>query len=249
MQRIRTFKPDLLKHELLFDMETELKAPVRMIFAGLWTVCDREGRFKWKPRSIRAEVFPFDTFDISRVLDALASRGFLVKYECNGELFGWVKSWTSHQFINNKEPQSSLPNPIDNEQLDVSVTRESRVDNAKSTRGVKEGKVMEGNGRHVDDVELPSFLSQDLWDTWNEHRKGLPKSRASWTPRAQKIFLDLAKKCYSDGMDVVAMMNSSIVGGYVTIYPDNGPKRKITFSTDWQIADPNKDLFTVGGAA
>jgi hypothetical protein len=140
--RIRTIKPEFFKHSGLFDAERESGLPLRLGFAGLWTCCDREGRFKWRPRELKLDVLPYDDCDFSSVLDALAERGFVVKYGAAPEIFGHIPSWKSNQICNPRESQSKLPNPFDCREIDASATRGERVDHA----GVKEGKGMEGNG-------------------------------------------------------------------------------------------------------
>jgi hypothetical protein len=150
MSRIRTIKPEFFKHSGLFDAEQETGLPLRVAYAGLWTCCDREGRFKWRPRDLKLDVLPYDDCDFSRVLDALATRGFVVKYASptdENAFFGLIPSWKAHQFINNKEPQSQIPEPLSNLDVDACLTREKRVDDASSTRGVKERKGKEENTR------------------------------------------------------------------------------------------------------
>ena len=109
MARIRTIKPEFFRHEGLYEAEIKYKLPLRISFAGLWTACDREGRFKWKPRALKLDVLPYDELDFSRVLDALLTCGFIVKYEKDGEDFGCIPSWHTHQVINNRESESVLP--------------------------------------------------------------------------------------------------------------------------------------------
>lgn len=143
MARIRTIKPEFFKHEDLYDLEMKTKLPIRVAFAGLWTVADRLGRFRWKSRTLKADILPHDDLDFSSVLDALARAGFIVKYSFEGQFYGYIPSWKDHQFINNKEPESGLPEPVEVlsiEECDALSTREPRVDDALSTRGVKEGK-------------------------------------------------------------------------------------------------------------
>jgi hypothetical protein len=146
VSRIRTIKPEFFKHEGLFDLELSSGLPVRLAFAGLWTCCDREGRFKWRPRSLKSEILPFDDCDFSRVLDALATRGFLVKYalpEEKNEMFGFIPSWKSHQFVNNKEAQSDLPEPLEALwilDVDACGTREPRVSHANPNLALRKGK-------------------------------------------------------------------------------------------------------------
>ena len=109
--RIRTVKPEFFQHEGLFDLERKTDLPIRVSFVGLWTCCDREGRFRWRPRQLKVNILPYDSVDMERVLDVLASSGFIVKYEVRGELYGCIPSWNRHQVINNKESASEIPAP------------------------------------------------------------------------------------------------------------------------------------------
>ena len=149
MGRIRTVKPELFRHEALFEAEQDYQLPLRLVFIGLFTCCDKEGRFRWRPRQLKLDILPYDDIDFSRVLDALATRGFLVKYEVEGEVYGYIPSWHKHQNINNKEAESNLPSIEDgtvlgiispcviskelNESNDF-LTRDARVNDASSTR-------------------------------------------------------------------------------------------------------------------
>jgi hypothetical protein len=139
MGRIRTVKPDTFIHEELFDSEKETGLPLRLAYIGLWTQCDRDGRFLWRPRQLKTDILPYDDVDFSRVLDALWTRGFLVKYASDGNTYGCIPSWHKHQFINNKEKLSELPeatseNIVSIEQTNASGTREQRVEDACVTR-------------------------------------------------------------------------------------------------------------------
>ncbi len=180
MARIRTVKPELFKHEELFELEKSSKLPIRISFIGLFTCCDREGRFKWRPRSLKLDVIPYDECDFSRVLDALMTRGFVVKYEVNGEEFGYIPSFNKHQVINNRESESELPNPATGLVLDASSTRESREDHAPSGEGKgKERKGKEKEGKEI--AQAPKFdFAKELKElgatdegikTWMEVRK------------------------------------------------------------------------------
>lgn len=139
MGRIRTVKPDTFVHEELFDSEKETGLPLRLAYIGLWTQCDREGRFLWRPRQLKTDIIPYDDVDFSRVLDALWTRGFLVKYASQGEIYGCIPTWQKHQVINNREKDSTIPAPTDEtiifiEQSDASITHATRVSDACPTR-------------------------------------------------------------------------------------------------------------------
>lgn len=111
MGRIRTIKPDFFRHEELFQAEIDTGLPLRVAFAGLWTVCDREGRFRWRPRQLKLDVLPYDDVDFSRVLEELAHRLFVCGYEIDAERFGFIPTWRAHQVINMREAKSVIPEP------------------------------------------------------------------------------------------------------------------------------------------
>lgn len=111
MSRIRTVKPELFKHEDLFDAEQNSQLPLRLAFIGLFTVADREGRFKWRPRTLKLDVLPHDFIDFAAVLDALERAGFIERYEVDGEIYGWIPTFTRHQRFSGKESESKSQFP------------------------------------------------------------------------------------------------------------------------------------------
>ena len=111
MSRIRTVKPELFKHEELFKAEINSNLPLRLAFTGLFTCCDREGRFKWRAGRLKLDVLPYDKVDMAAVLDQLAYYGFIKKYEHQGQWYGYIPTWSKHQKINNRETASDIPAP------------------------------------------------------------------------------------------------------------------------------------------
>ena len=111
MPKIRTVKPELFRHEALFEAEQNYQLPLRLCFIGLFTCCDREGRFRWQPKQLKLDIFPYDEIDMVQVLDVLTARGFIIKYQANDKLYGCIPSWKNHQCINHREAVSALPAP------------------------------------------------------------------------------------------------------------------------------------------
>jgi hypothetical protein len=144
MARIRSIKPEFFRHYELWEAERDSGLPLRVAFIGLWCVADRAGRFKWRPAQLKIEALPYDEVDFSRVLDALTTRGFLVKYTVDGVDYGVIPSFAKHQVINNKEKASDLPEVPDINKLS---TRASRVDDASITRDERVVSGREGKGR------------------------------------------------------------------------------------------------------
>lgn len=185
MARIRTIKPDFFRHEGLYEAEVKYKLPLRISFAGLWTACDREGRFKWLPRALKLDVLPYDELDFSRVLDALLTCGFIVKYSKDGKDYGCIPSWNIHQVINNRESESIIPPPEES----TIYTREPRVDDASLTPLVHtqvEGKGREGKRKGNKEsavVTRPDFIDQQIWNDWLVIRakKNSPLTQTAWS--------------------------------------------------------------------
>lgn len=156
MARIRTVKPDIARHEELFALEQETGLPMRFAWTMLFTVCDKEGRFKWRPAVLKLDVLPFDDLDFSRVLHAWLTRGFLVKYRISNEWYGCIPTWRKHQIVNNKETASVLPGLDEAEEVytpeiqqlpDACPTRAPRVSDATCMEGEGKGKGREREGK------------------------------------------------------------------------------------------------------
>lgn len=151
MPRIRTVKPEFFKHEELYQAEIEEKLPLRIAFVGLWCICDREGRFKWRPNQIKLDVLPYDKVDFERVLNALCSRGFVEQYTADDELFGYIPTFLFHQVINNRESESHIPSPFD----------------ASSTRDPHGLSKIKGKGKERKDIKreigfIPEGINEKL---------------------------------------------------------------------------------------
>lgn len=191
MARIRTVKPELFRHESLYEAEIKTNLPLRLAYIGLFTACDREGRFKWKPRALKLDVLPYDQIDFSRVLDALVTHGFIVKYENEGDEFGCIPTWSQHQVINNRESISLIPSPEES----TIFTHEARVVDASVTPLVHaqvEGKGREGKRKGKDSlVTRPESVGEQLWNDWLVIRK---KKDAPLTQTAWDLFVNQVSK-------------------------------------------------------
>ena len=111
MARSRNIKPGFFKNDELAEIE-----PLgRILFAGLWCMADREGRLKDRPKRIKAETLPYDDCDIKELLQALANKGFILRYEIDGEGYIQIQNWHKHQRPHVKEVPSEIPPPEGND--------------------------------------------------------------------------------------------------------------------------------------
>lgn len=108
--RIRSIKPELFMDEDLAALPVE----ARYLLIGLHCHADRAGRFEWRPARLRALIYPFEqSLDVAALLEQLQAARFLLRYEADGAVFGYVRHWTKQQVINNRERESELPPPPD----------------------------------------------------------------------------------------------------------------------------------------
>ncbi|MEW9570538.1 hypothetical protein ABQJ54_02100 [Rhodanobacter sp. Si-c] len=107
MARSRNIKPGFFKNEVLVELPYEY----RLLFVGLWTIADRQGRFEDRPARIKMEVFPGDNVDVEAGLQALHDKGFILRYSAEGERYCQVLAWDKHQTPHVKEAQSTIPAP------------------------------------------------------------------------------------------------------------------------------------------
>lgn len=103
MSRIRSIKPEFF----LDDEIAELDPLDRLLYIGLWTQADREGRLADRPKKLKAALLPFDSRDVDKALARLAEAGFIVRYD------GFIEciNFTKHQCPNVREPASTIPAP------------------------------------------------------------------------------------------------------------------------------------------
>lgn len=141
--RIRTIKPEIAQHELLFDLEKVTGLPIRFAWTMLFTVCDREGRFEWRPRILKTLCLPYDDVDFERILELWTEQELIGRYEVRGKVYGFIPTWTKHQIINNREHASKLPPPparvaVQDSQLEIALVSET------STRGARVNEIAPG---------------------------------------------------------------------------------------------------------
>ena len=118
MARARLLKPGFFTNELLAELPFE----GRLLFAGLWTLADKEGRLEDRPRRIQASLFPWDVVDVHALLDALATKGFIDRYTVTGMPLIQIAKFTEHQTPHQRETPSILPGPHEPRKGDASTS-------------------------------------------------------------------------------------------------------------------------------
>lgn len=120
MARTRNIKHGFFRNEQLADCDPL----ARLLFAGMWTIADREGRLEDRPKRIKADVLPYDNCDVDTLLNQLARGSFILRYQVNGQGFIQIATWNKHQQCHVNEAASVIPPPEEHQLSTVQVPEE-----------------------------------------------------------------------------------------------------------------------------
>jgi hypothetical protein len=107
MARTRLIKPGFFSNDLL----AECDPLARLLFAGLWTIVDCDGRTVDRRARIKAQVLPYDDCNIDALMAQLVGRGFVQVYAVDGVSYLQVTGFAKHQRPHKKETSENLPEP------------------------------------------------------------------------------------------------------------------------------------------
>ena len=107
MARARNIKPGFFTDAELVECEFW----ERLLFAGLWTLADREGRLEDRAKQIKIHLFPADDVDVEAGISALADHDLIIRYDVLGKRYIQIRSFGKHQNPHYKEEVSKIPPP------------------------------------------------------------------------------------------------------------------------------------------
>lgn len=105
MARARNIKPALYLDEEL----AELKIATRYLFTGLWCLADKEGRMEDRPKWIKAQIYPYDSYNTDELLEELFKSGHIIRYEVEEKRYIQVANFVKHQNPHKNEKPSEYP--------------------------------------------------------------------------------------------------------------------------------------------
>lgn len=89
----------------------------RLIFIGIITHADDEGRFKASAKLLGSKIFPYDAIEageIEKEIKAVADTGLIRLYEIENEKYGYLPTWEKYQTLRtDRLKPSSIPAPAD----------------------------------------------------------------------------------------------------------------------------------------
>ena len=227
MARIRSIKPEFFRHELLQDLEISNpgKYPM-MVFAGLWTQCDSQGVFEWRPRQLKLDILPFIPFDMEASLTILHAADLIKKYEIDGKLYGLIPTFRDHQRLSGKEAQDGKRYPLSDTYCEAigkqwgsdEEAEENNKNPRKEERGKRKRKEEKERTREEDALfVLPEWIPQETWTAYLEVRAS---KRAAKTTNALNLVVEELKKIKDlHNHDPVEVLKKSIRSGWTDVYP------------------------------
>lgn len=93
MARIRSVHPGLFTDEAFVSLSSD----AQIFLVGLWTECDDQGVFEWKPVTLRMRLRPAKDGPIDAILSELEVAKTIARYELDGRQYGAVRNFRKYQ--------------------------------------------------------------------------------------------------------------------------------------------------------
>lgn len=144
-----------------FQNETliELHPLTRLLFAGLWTIADREGRLEDRPKRIKMALLPADEHDIDAALTDLHHAGFIQRYATNSGNYIQITKFLKHQKPHVREAASEIPPPSTTK---VGASHDLGLPKASLGEPDTTGHVEEGTPRWPVSVSVSNSVSNPV---------------------------------------------------------------------------------------
>ncbi len=108
MARARNIKPAFFDNDELAEND-----PLgRLLFIGLWTLCDFNGNLEWREKRIKKQLLAYDSCDIKKLAINLDKSGFVRFYSDGEKMYLNIENFAKHQnpHKNERAKGSDIPN-------------------------------------------------------------------------------------------------------------------------------------------
>ena len=94
----------------------KLSKEARLVFIGLITLADDDGRLKGNPAFLRSQIFPYDeelkTTEVKKWLEEIVAQELVLCYEITGEDYLYHPNWKKYQTLrSDRKKESHIPEP------------------------------------------------------------------------------------------------------------------------------------------
>jgi hypothetical protein len=192
MARIRSVHPGLATDEAYMSMSLAAKAAWPL----LWTECDDQGVFEWKPIVLKARIFPADNVDFEGILTEIEKLGCITRYSVEGKSYGLVRNFLRFQRPKKPKAVHPLPDsspPVPHQFPTGGGNPPQMEDEGGRMKDEEEGSLSEPGEGDADSKTSDEVVA--VISDWNDMagEVGLPKVLRLTALRSKKIKLRLAE--------------------------------------------------------
>ena len=184
--RSRILKEGFFTNEIL----CALPPLTRLLFAGLWTIADRDGRLEDRPERIRHELLGYDKeADIDAMLNDLHRTRFIFRYAVNTERFIEIVAWRKHQHPHQRETKSVIPPSTEGVEhgVELAFARTDTNDSEPSrTEGHSQGDDKAMSGHSQGDAKASPRLPVSVSVSTSTSKENLTTKPLSGSPKARQ---------------------------------------------------------------
>lgn len=211
MPRARTVKPSFFTSEQV----GALSPLARLLFVGLWTQADREGRLKDRPRELKIKILPYDDCSPETLLAEIEDQRLATRYAVEGEKYLQINGFKKHQRPHKLEPESTIPAEPDLSGEDHDESACFLVLGSGDLVPVTE-KAADAAPVFPEVLDVPAFHA--AWEDWFSYRRKakFPK----WQP--QTIEAKLAELASWGPTRAVEAIRQSIGNGWRGVFEPKG---------------------------
>lgn len=244
MARTRSIKPAFFTNEHL----SELPPETRLLFIALWTIADRDGRMEDRPKRIKAEVFPYDNYDLDVMLLQLHHKKFITRYSINGARYIQINNFARHQNPHPKEQSNGYPEPLEvAENIDAIYLHGNaeKLNDESSLLPITYYPLPSTLLPTTEDSEKPKTVFPDWLNvkTWNEYLEMRNKIKKPATDRAKELAINKLEKMRGLGYDPNLLLEQSILNCWQDIYE---PKQKGNINGKSKVTSQMEDILQNG---
>lgn len=245
MARARNIKPGFFRNADLVELSVE----TRLLFIGLWTIADRDGRLEDRPKQIKMELFPEDSVDCNVMLDSLAASGMIARYEVDGKRYLQVINFTKHQNPHRDEKASTIPAQFvdvaqtieETEKHDASMMQAPCKDDANTMAIglnpdslIPDSLIPEIKDKAQAPIVIPDWIPADSWAGYLEMRR---KQKKHPTRRATELVFKALQGMREKGIDISMVLDTSTRNCWTDVYePKDGVGVKKSADAWWEPA-------------
>ena len=203
MARKRMIAPNIWESQSF----NRLSMTARMLFIGLFSNADDEGRGVAHPARLRSTIFPYDDMlidAISSAMDECAAQVGIRFYEVDGDRFYQLDNWLKWQRIDKPTPSILPPPPCEdsNSPNDLGALAEPSPSNLGAVPpniikgNISKEKITEQRAREKSADNPPRHTAQDarFEEFWSAYPKRVGRGAALKAYRRIKVTDDLHRK-------------------------------------------------------